>query len=147
MLFINRIFIQDEITQLIKVIIKGREDERILLTHRELLGTWEENARRFKAGETVPGVIRSIESYGVFVELAPNLAGLAEPREGISAGQSVSVYIKAIVPEKMKVKLIIVDVCGEYTPPKEIDYFIRSDHIDHWKYSTESSEKNISSSF
>ena len=133
--------------QLIKVIIKGREDERILLTHKELLGTWEENARRFKAGETVPGVIRSIESYGVFVELAPNLAGLAEPREGISAGQSVSVYIKAIVPEKMKVKLIIVDVCGEYTPPKEIDYFIRSDHIDHWKYSTESSEKNISSSF
>ena len=47
----------------------------------------------------------------------------------------------------MKVKLIIVDICGEYAPPKEIEYFINSDHIDHWKYSTENSDKIISTSF
>lgn len=133
--------------QLIRVIVKGHENGRIFLTHKELLGTWEENAGRFKTGETVPGVVRSIESYGVFIELTPNLAGLAESREGISVGQSVSVYIKAIIPEKMKVKLVIVDVCGEYTPPKEIEYFIKSDHINYWKYSTDTSEKNISTSF
>ena len=133
--------------QLIKVVVKGVENGRIFLTHKELLGTWEENASRFRTGETVPGVVRSIESYGVFVELTPNLAGLAEIKDGISVGQSVSVYIKAVIPEKMKVKLIIVDVCGEYAPPKEIEYFINSDHIDHWKYSTENSDKNISTSF
>lgn len=133
--------------QLIKVVVKNVENGRIFLTHKELLGTWEENAEKFKAGETVPGVVRSIENYGVFVELTPNLAGLAESKEGISVGQSVSVYIKAIIPEKMKVKLIIVDICGEYAPPKEIEYFINSDHIDHWKYSTENSDKNISTSF
>ncbi|SFW16230.1 S1 RNA-binding domain-containing protein [Ruminococcus flavefaciens] len=133
--------------QLIKVVVKGVENGRIFLTHKELLGTWEENASRFRTGETVPGVVRSIESYGVFVELTPNLAGLAESKEGISVGQSVSVYIKAIIPEKMKVKLIIVDICGEYAPPKEIEYFINSNHIDHWKYSTETSDKNISTSF
>lgn len=133
--------------QLIKVVVKGIENGRIFLTHKELLGTWEENASRFRTGETVPGVVRSIESYGVFVELTPNLAGLAEIKDGISVGQSVSVYIKAVIPEKMKVKLIIVDVCGEYTPPKEIEYFINSNHIDHWKYSTENSDKNISTSF
>lgn len=133
--------------QLIKVVVKSVENGRIFLTHKELLGTWEENAEKFKAGETVPGVVRSIENYGVFVELTPNLAGLAESKEGISVGQSVSVYIKAIIPEKMKVKLIIVDICGEYAPPKEIEYFINSNHIDHWKYSTENSDKNISTSF
>ena len=133
--------------QLIKVVVKNVENGRIFLTHKELLGTWEENAEKFKAGETVPGVVRSIENYGVFVELTPNLAGLAESKEVISVGQSVSVYIKAIIPEKMKVKLIIVDICGEYAPPKEIEYFINSDHIDHWKYSTENSDKNISTSF
>ena len=133
--------------QLIKVVVKSVENGRIFLTHKELLGTWEENAEKFKAGETVPGVVRSIENYGVFVELTPNLAGLAESKEGISVGQSVSVYIKAIIPEKMKVKLKIVDICGEYAPPKEIEYFINSDHIDHWKYSTENSDKNISTSF
>ena len=52
---------------------------RISLTHRELLGTWAENAAQFAAGETVCGIVRSVEDYGVFIELAPNLSGLAEP--------------------------------------------------------------------
>ncbi len=56
------------------------ENRRISLTHRELLGTWAQNAALFSVGETVRGVVRSIEPYGVFVELTPNLSGLAEPR-------------------------------------------------------------------
>ena len=51
---------------------------RVGLTLRELLGTWQQNAERFAVGETVPGIVRSIEDYGIFIELAPNLAGLAE---------------------------------------------------------------------
>ena len=54
----------------IRALVKGiDENGRITLTHKELLGTWEQNAAQFKAGETVPGVIRSVEKYGVFVEL------------------------------------------------------------------------------
>lgn len=136
-----------KIGQLIKTVVKANVDNRIFLTHKELLGTWEENAARYNAGETVSGVIRSIEEYGVFVELAPNLAGLAEPREGIHIGQSVSVYIKAILPEKMKVKLIIVDVCSESSSPEPVEYFIHSDHISSWNYSTALSEKSISTIF
>ena len=41
------------------------------------------------------GVVRSVESYGIFVELTPNLAGLAEPREGVRVGQHAGVYIKS----------------------------------------------------
>lgn len=54
---------------------------RIYVTQRELLGTWEENAANFAPGQTVAGIIRSVEQYGIFVELTPNLAGLAELRE------------------------------------------------------------------
>ena len=54
-----------------------------------------------------------MEEYGVFVELAPNLTGLAEPYYDVKAGQKVSVYIKSILPEKMKVKLVIVDTFDE----------------------------------
>ena len=136
-----------KVGQLIKAAVKSNIDNRIFLTHKELLGTWEENAAKYMAGETVPGVIRSIEEYGVFVELAPNLAGLAEPKEGIHIGQSVSVYIKAILPEKMKVKLIIVDICSEKTEPSPIEYYIRSGSIKSWNYSTASSSKNISTVF
>ena len=47
--------------------------------------------------ETVAGIIRSIENYGVFVELTPNLAGLAELRDGVRVNHQASVYIKAII--------------------------------------------------
>ena len=54
----------------IRAVVKCRENARVTLSHKELLGTWAENAAKFKPGET-GGIIRSIESYGVFVELAP----------------------------------------------------------------------------
>ena len=38
------------------------ENGRIYLSHRELLGTWEENAAMFSAGQTVSGIIRSVET-------------------------------------------------------------------------------------
>ena len=72
--------------QEILAVVSGRDSSgRICLSHKELLGTWEENAARFSPGETVGGIIRSVEDYGVFVELAPNLAGLAESCSKLSA--------------------------------------------------------------
>ncbi len=110
--------------QNIKCIVRGRDDKgRIILSHKELLGTWEENAALFRVGETVPGVIRSVEDYGVFVELAPNLAGLAEYNPDVKEGMSAAVYIKNIIPERKKIKLIIVDYCEEKQSPSEIKYF------------------------
>jgi small subunit ribosomal protein S1 len=120
---------------------------KITLTHKELLGTWEENAANFTAGETVSGIIRSVENYGIFVELLPNLAGLAELRENVSVNQAVSVYIKAIIPEKMKIKLIIVD---SFENPKinyNYKYYYDSGRIDNWIYSTKFSEKLIKTDF
>ena len=133
--------------QCIKAVVKGVEEDRILLTHKELLGTWEENTSRFSVGQTVSGIVRSVEDYGVFVELAPNLAGLAESRENITPGQTASVFIKAIIPEKMKVKLIIVDVFDTPSLPVKLDYFISESHIDNWVYSTDESSKVIETHF
>lgn len=112
---------------------------RITLTHKELLGTWEENAALFAPGQTVTGLVRGIEEYGIFIELAPNLSGLAEKFEGAQEGQPVSVYIKSIVPQRMKFKLAIIDLLGkDGRPPKQLRYFISSGHIDRWEYSPES---------
>lgn len=135
-----------EVGQSIKVIFKSFDGEKFYITHKELLGTWLENASMFSSGETVRGIVRSIESYGIFVELTPNLAGLAEPKDGFRAGQTVSVYIKSINPEKMKIKLIIVD--GYDTPIKHKNsYFITEGRIDYWKYSPEGCEKVIETLF
>lgn len=135
------------INQDIKAIIKAVSGSRVWLSHKELLGTWEENASIFNTGETVAGIVRSVENYGIFIELTPNLAGLSEFKEGVSVGQNASVYIKALIPEKMKVKLVIVDVFNAEYPKPPLEYFIHDDHIDYWKYTTESSNKIIETRF
>ncbi len=126
------------------------KNRRITLSHRELLGTWEQNANRFKIGETVCGTVRGIENYGIFIELAPNLSGLAEWRDGITPNASVSVFIKSIIPEKMKIKLIVIDTFPNDTAKhiSENNYFLTSGHIDSWQYSPEAcTRKKVISEF
>ena len=131
----------------IKVIVKYFEGTRVHLTHKELLGTWEENASLFSIGETVGGIVRSVEDYGIFVELTPNLAGLAEPKENVMVGNQASVYIKNIVPEKMKIKLVIIDTF-EYSPvSRDIKYFCQEDHLEKFLYSPVTCSKVIETDF
>ena len=133
----------DDIKAIIKSIINGK----ITLSQKELLGTWEQNAELFSTGETVSGIVRSVESYGIFVELAPNLAGLAELKSGVVAGQNTSVYIKSILPDKMKVQLIIIDSFFSPDNHLPIKYFIDEGHIDSWQYSPEACGKIITTEF
>ena len=134
-----------------------RDTGRIFVSTRELLGTWEQNAARFTPGQTVAGIVRSVEDYGVFVELAPNLAGLAEvrdcDRESVQSlvGRTAAVFIKSIIPERMKVKLVLIDAHrGEPVPLPRLHYFIRGDeveHIDRWVYSPAGARKRVETVF
>lgn len=133
--------------QSVRVIIKSIQGKRICLSHKELLGTWEENAALFHVGETTCGIVRSVEKYGVFIELMPNLAGLAELRHPVEVGQRVSVYIKALIPEKLKVKLIMVDICEETPKPSPLRYFYQDSHIDNWIYTPKDAGKYIETVF
>ena len=137
-----------KIGQNIRVVVKSIDSlGRLTLSHKELLGTWKENAKRFSVGETVPGIIRSVEKYGIFVELTPNLAGLAEFCDDVSVGDHASVYIKSILPDRMKIKLIIVDSFNADYPPSKPHYYVEENHIDSWIYSPENSDKFIETKF
>jgi small subunit ribosomal protein S1 len=143
----SRLSVGDNIYTVVRSI---DEQGRIFLSGRELLGTWEENAALFSEGQTVRGIIRSVESYGVFVELMPNLAGLAEYRDDVYPGQSAAVYIKSIITDKMKIKLIIIDAQDNISPPTPLSYFIdprETSHISYWKYSPSCSNKIIETVF
>ena len=135
----------------IHTVVKSVDERgRVYVSVRELLGSWKENADRFSEGQTVRGIIRSVESYGVFVELMPNLAGLAEYRDDVHPGQTAAVYIKSIIPEKMKIKLIIIDTQEHSKAREPLDYFIdvnRISHIDYWRYSPPTSNKTIETVF
>lgn len=101
-----------KIGQKINVMIKciDRKLERVILTYKELLGSWEDNVKDFTEGETVTGIARETEKSknGIFVELKPNLVGMAEYKDGIEYGQNVDVFIKKIIPDRKKIKLLIV---------------------------------------
>ncbi len=134
--------------QNIRAIVRSVDSQgRLTLSHKELLGTWEQNVETLSAGETVPGIVRSVEKYGIFVELTPNLAGLAEYCDGVKVGDHTSVYIKSILPDRMKIKLIIVDSFTADYPPAKLRYFTDSDHIDRWVYSPDCCNKVLESVF
>ena len=139
----DRFYVGDKIKAVIRSIA---DDGKITLSHKELLGTWEENAREFSPGQTVTGVIRSVEDYGIFVEITPNLAGLAEPRENVRVGQQASVFIKSILKDKMKIKLIIIDSFESSYIPK-IKYYSTDEVITEWEYSPKDCRKQITTKF
>lgn len=143
----DRLFAGQRIWAAVKAIDKT--NGRIYMTLRELLGTWEENAAAFTPGSGVAGIVRSVEDYGIFVELAPNLAGLAERRDGIAPGDVCSVYIKSIIPERMKIKLVIIDSLRSQ-PPQGIKYFVDPEkvrHLSRWTYSPKGCNKIIETVF
>lgn len=131
----------------IRVILKSVIDDKVTVSYRENLGTWLENIT-FNIGETLIGEVKVINDKGVFVELSPNLSGLAESRDGIKVGDSVSVYVKKVIPEKLKVKLIVLSP-SEYKYKREykerLDKNIK--HIDRWEYNPIDSEKHIVTEF
>lgn len=127
----------------IKCVVRSTENDRVTLSQKELLGTWQQNAKLFSPGETVAGIIRSIENYGIFVELTPNLAGLAEYKENVTVGQQASVYVKSIIPSRMKVKLIIIETFDYAYKPSEQKYFVNSGHIGSFEYSPPECSKKI----
>ena len=128
----------------------GDNGSRIYMSLRELLGTWEENAALFSPAQTVTGTVRSVEEYGVFVELMPNLCGLAELRDGAAPGKHCAVYIKSIIPERMKIKLIIIDTAAQIQTRPPLRYFVdpdRTPHISEWRYSPECCPRLIETRF
>ncbi|MBQ1261411.1 MAG: hypothetical protein IIY01_00620, partial [Clostridia bacterium] len=64
----------------------------------------------------------------------------------------VAVYIKSILPERMKVKLVLIDVCPsspeDRTPP--LHFYVdpaSTKHLSHWIYSPPGAAKRVETVF
>ena len=101
-----------KIGQKVNIVVKSinMEDGKVTLSYKENFGTWEENVKNFAQGTKVKGIVRETEKNknGIFIELAPNLVGMAEYKEGLQYGQNVNVHIKKIDMIKRKIKLLVV---------------------------------------
>lgn len=99
-----------KVGQRVNVIVKkyDKDTGKIELSYKEQLGTFEQNVKNLKEGDIVEGVVKNRIKTGIFVELKPNLVGMAEHVNGIEYGQKVLVCVKKISFEKKKIKLIII---------------------------------------
>lgn len=100
-----------KVGQKINVVVKDidKQKNRVYFSYKEMLGTWEENVKDIQEKTTVHGIVRETEKdkKGIFIEIKPNLIGMAEYKDGLEYGQKVDVYVKKIVKDKKKIKLII----------------------------------------
>ena len=87
-----------------------KQNNKVVLTYKELLGNWDDNVKDYNEKTVVEGIVKEPDKFknGIFIELKPNLVGLAEYKEGLEYGQKVNVYIKKIIKDRKKIKLLIV---------------------------------------
>ncbi len=119
--------------------------DRIILSRRAMLETEaEENRRRLFSelaeGQEHQGVVRRIEKFGAFIELAPGVDGLLhvsdmswarvkDPKELVQIGQQVTVKILQVDPEQQRISLGIKQVSGDPWKDAPAKYPPGSTHI------------------
>jgi len=101
---------------------EGGQRARVGLSMRALApDPWLSARAQFPVGATVPGVVRRLESFGAFVEIAPGLDGLvhvskltlerrvAHPRQVVAVGDRVDVTVMAVDDAQRRISLSMVE--------------------------------------
>ena len=100
----------------------SKRKERISLSVKALeKDPWDEIRDQFKTGSVVAGKVDSLESFGAFVELAPNVRGMvhvsemadkriAHPRDVVSTGDEVKVVVLEVDRRRKRLRLSIKQV-------------------------------------
>ena len=135
-----------------KVVVRNIDSNyKVELTHKELLGTWEEEVSNIEEGDVVYGTVLSIEEYGAFIRISQNLSGLADLNYNfeLKTGDTVSVRILKINKNNMKIKLNVIDKIDNKEANNRYNFVYRnkSNHIDKWVYSTPTSKKIVETVF
>lgn len=105
--------------------IKNRDVQgRFVLSIRELLGTWERTPPGSPWARPWWALCGAWRNTAPLWRSPPNLVSLAETCPDLHPGQAVSVYIKNILPDKMKIKLVIVNHSLGQSHRFDLRYFI-----------------------
>jgi small subunit ribosomal protein S1 len=112
--------------QVVKIETDARGTRRVGLSLRALApDPWATVRDRFPVGASARGVVRRLEQFGAFVELAPGLDGLvhvsrialdrhlSHPRQALSIGDAVDVTVVEVDPEKRRLGLSMVERARE----------------------------------
>lgn len=82
---------------------------KLALSNKAMQDKWEESVNSLCENAIVEGIARNKYKNGIFIELKPNVVGLADYNGKVSYGDKVNVTIKKIIPETKKIKLEFLD--------------------------------------
>lgn len=105
----------------IKVLKIDRELNRISLSLKRMEeNPWVKIEGKFEEGQTVPGTVNKITSFGAFVDIFPGVEALlpaaemsnsqVNPFEILTVGQKIEVLIKRFTPQEQRIGLSIKDL-------------------------------------
>lgn len=95
--------------QVVKAEIIGIEGSKIFLSMKKLVhDPWQNVSERYKIGDTVEGTVLKVNPFGFFVELDPEIHGLAHVSE-LSDNPVADVNQIAKEGERMKFKVVSIE--------------------------------------
>lgn len=102
----------------VKILKWDRERSRISLGLKQLTeDPWTNIERRYKIGDRLFGMVRSITDYGAFVEIEEGIKGLVHvsemdwtsrnvyPSQVVSVGEEIEIMVLSIDPERHRISL------------------------------------------
>lgn len=123
------------------------ERGQLIVTMRELLGDWGQNVYAYHEGRFCVGMVTAIYDYGVFVQLTPNLAALADYVPWVNVGDCVKMYISRIRPDKLKIKGNIINYADHFRDVNKLVFRIVDGRISKWRYSPKDCLKVVETDF
>ena len=101
---------QFSIGNCIDVMVKSYDKNtgKLSLSYKDANLSNECKIENLREGDIANGIVRNRHENSVFVELEPNLVGLANYKSGIASGDHIKVIVKKISPEIKKIKLEIL---------------------------------------
>ena len=100
--------------------------KKIALSIKQLEGDpWKTVTDRFRPGDKVSGKVTRCANFGAFVEIAPGIEGLVhvsemsylkrvvDPQDVVTPGETVSVTVKEVNPQKRRISLSIKEAEGD----------------------------------
>lgn len=137
-----------EVGENVKVIVKRAVTEdnmRLYVSHKELLGTWEQNIALLEESGGImnprKGVVAAVHSFGVFIMLAQNLVALTTDEgvalSNLSVNEKVSVVVKNVNDSLGRIKVYLLHSTGRLSDHIEKKYFLDYDYAANdyiWHY-------------
>lgn len=125
--------------------------ERVVISHRELLSTWDQAIKTLRVGDTVIGRVINTTSYGTFIAVGDSLKGLADISEitsQLNRNDRVAVQVVGVRSQKLKLRLKVVkkldpDILKEI----HFEYKYTGDRIKKWVYSPKWCTRLIETTF